>query len=263
MIGDLARLFRGRGTDRSGRSLPFRLPGTQGGNPGARNALPGFGPLPRFSLPDLGFDGGGNAGPALPSVPRAPAAPGPPEATPAGAPETRGGASDDDVYAKQSAPDGSDQYKPSKGASAHGQKAAGTAEQQLGAKEEPKGSNGGPEVDPFTGGRHEAWCCHFVSWCVEQHGTSPFGHLAWVEGLRRWGKKSGTYFSSGASPPTRGDIFLMHRYDRAGKLVGGHTGFVTSYSRDSNSVETVEGNISDRVDTRTRRLDTMDGFIRL
>ncbi|WP_420403987.1 CHAP domain-containing protein [Nisaea sp.] len=219
------------------------------------NALPGFGPLPGFSLPDLGFDGGGNAGPAHPSAPRAPSAP--------KAPETGGGTSDDEVYARQSRPDGTDQYKPSKGASAHGRKAVTTAEQEFGAKEEPKGSNGGPEVDPFTGGRREAWCCHFVSWCVEQHGTSPFGHLAWVEGLRRWGKKSGSYFSSGASPPVRGDIFLMARYDRTGKLVGGHTGFVTSHNPGNETFDTIEGNTSDRVDTRTRRLDTVDGFIRL
>lgn len=152
-----------------------------------------------------------------------------------------------------------DSRKPSR----LGLRALATAEQQIGVREEPKGSNSGPDVDRFTGGRAEPWCAHFVSWCVEQQGKSPFGHRAAVASLRDWGKRNGKYVPAGQAEPQPGDIFTMARHDKAGKLVGGHTGFVARYDRTGNAVETVEGNTSDRVQRGRRSLDQLDGFIRL
>ncbi len=149
---------------------------------------------------------------------------------------------------------------------------------EVGVREVPSGSNRGPCaggatrgcVDAYTGGRAQPWCAHFVSWCFEQTGFSPFGHLASVNGLRRWGRSQGWYVERAAVArreftPLAGDIFTKPRYEGVGpqrKLVGGHTGFVIRYDPASRLLETVEGNTGDKVQMRTRSLGDLDGFIR-
>jgi hypothetical protein len=150
---------------------------------------------------------------------------------------------------------------------------------EVGIREVPSGSNRGPCaggatrgcVDAYTGGRDQPWCAHFVSWCFEQTGFSPFGHLASVNGLRSWGRSQGWYVersavARGEFTPLAGDIFTKPRYEGVGpqrRLVGGHTGFVIRYDPASHLLETVEGNTGDRVQMRTRSLGDLDGFIRV
>ncbi len=238
----------------------------------------------RFTLPGMEFDGD-NAGPAVPSMPLPPgldllaglfgavtgvkgekkglaalaglgAGQGGQNGSGGASPASRAGPPAEAGAAGQ-AP------RPAGDGSSLGRKALASARNEIGVKEEPKGSNRGPRVDLYTGGKSQPWCSHFVSWCVEQNGQSPFGHLASVASLRKWGKNNGRYRPVGSGTPAPGDIFTMARYDKAGKLVGGHTGFVASVAGGGATVGTVEGNSGDRVKEGRRSLDSLDGFIRL
>lgn len=144
-----------------------------------------------------------------------------------------------------------------------GLRALDIARGSVGVRESPLGSNRGPEVDRFTGGRAEPWCAHFVSWCVERAGASPFGHLSSVSSLRSWAQRNGRYAPVSQRAPAPGDILTMPRYDKTGQLVGGHTGFIEAVSQDGSSIETVEGNVSDGVHRRRRSTSEIDGSIRL
>jgi len=134
---------------------------------------------------------------------------------------------------------------------------------EVGVREEPPGSNAGPRVDVYTGGSAGAWCAHFVSWCLEQSGGSPFGHKAWVPSLRDWAKRRGCWYPNGSVPPEPGDIFTMARYDKLGKYVGGHTGYVVEGIDGGRRVRTVEGNADDRVKRTARSLEALEGLIKL
>ena len=73
------------------------------------------------------------------------------------------------------------------------------AKSKIGVRE-ATGKNDGPEIDIFTGGRHEPWCAHFVAWCFRMAGAPLPGDvapnkktpnpIAWVEGMERQLKKA-------------------------------------------------------------------------
>jgi hypothetical protein len=160
--------------------------------------------------------------------------------------------------------------------SERGQVAVSIALEELGVKENPPDSNSGvcvlnpPSkcVDAYTSGKKEPWCAHFVSWSFEQTGKSPFGHIPLVSNLRNWAKSHGHYYSrsqveQGLIEPMAGDLFTMDRTDSSGNVVGGHTGFVIRYDKPSQLMETLEGNTSNAVLLRTRRLKEVDGLIRI
>jgi Domain of unknown function (DUF4157)/CHAP domain len=163
--------------------------------------------------------------------------------------------------------------------SKRGQAAAAIALGELGVNENPPHSNSGacPPgatrgcVDAYTHGRAEPWCANFVSWCFEQTGFSPFGHLRAVSALRSWAKSQDSYVTidqvrQGNFVPMDGDIFTKGRYEGRGPerhLVGGHTGFVLSYNSRHKTIHTVEGNSGDTVASHTRSINDLDGFIRI
>ncbi len=163
--------------------------------------------------------------------------------------------------------------------SQRGQAAAAIALGELGVTEHPPHSNSGacPPgatrgcVDAYTQGRAEPWCANFVSWCFEQTGFSPFGHLRAVSALRSWARSQGLYVTmdqvrQGNFFPMDGDIFTKGRYEGRGPerhLVGGHTGFVLSYNSRHHTIHTVEGNSGDTVASHTRSINDLDGFIRV
>lgn len=163
--------------------------------------------------------------------------------------------------------------------SLRGRAALSIALGEVGVRENPSASNRGACVpgakrgcvDAYTGGRHESWCAHFVSWAFEQTGYSPFGHRAAVSSLRNWGHSQGRFIEQakvgcGLFVPQAGDIFTMKRYQGSGhqrRLVGGHTGFVIRYDPVLAIFETVEGNNADRVVMGERTLSEVDGFIRI
>ena len=214
----------------------------------------GFGSFPAFErFPDLSLESfftgpvAGGAPMAAPA-PRASSAPAP-QAAPAADGQAASSAPED----ASNAPRGGD----------IGPRALEVAKGEVDVREIPKGSNRGPRVDIYQDAKGEYWCCHFVSWCVEQTGPSPFGHKSWVEGLRRWAKSNGKYIPAREAQARPGDIFTMARYDKEGNLAGGHTGFIESVSDDGQSFRTIEGNSSDKVRRRGRRISELDGFVRV
>lgn len=209
---------------------------------------------------DSGFDFGemsspfGGAGPAAPA-PASRAAPPASPASPAGSGKA----------AKPGAESGTAQ-RASSGGSSLGQKAleVARAEAARGVKEEPPGSNDGPRVRQYqqgNGGNY--WCAHFVSWCVEQAGRSPFGHTGSVSTLRSWGQNNGRYTPAAQAQPMPGDIFTKQRRDKQGRVVGGHTGFVLDYDPQARRMRTVEGNSKDKVRIGSQSMSAIDGVIRL
>ena len=95
-----------------------------------------------------------------------------------------------------------------------------------------------------------AWCGIFVGWCIKQVvGLAPgfnyasAGMFAYAARNNGWG----TYHAQGSGyTPQRGDIFIVN-YN--GASYADHIGFVRSSS--GSSFTTVEGNLSDKVGTRT------------
>lgn len=140
-------------------------------------------------------------------------------------------------------------------------------EHSLDVKEDPPGSNRGPRVDLYLpkwlkkeDGSGAPWCACFVSWCQKQAlGVCVLGSFEascfsahkraqkenlWVEGI-----------------PVPGDQFIM-LYRKGKRLTGrGHTGFVLRVSEDGQLIQTVEGNVANRVAVKVRKLETVEGFI--
>lgn len=122
---------------------------------------------------------------------------------------------------------------------------------QVGKREDPKGSNRGVDVQPYTGGRAEPWCAHFVAWLFRQTGRplpgdkepTPKQHnpLASVTETERMFRDHGWIVRE---PQAGGVVFYTDR-GRSDRGPGRHIGFVTKVGLDS--FETVEGNWGDRV----------------
>lgn len=133
-------------------------------------------------------------------------------------------------------------------------------EKAKGVQEEPLGSNWGPEVEKYGGGKGNPWCCRFVHWvfhdAVGYHitGQGPNGSCYVTFKAARGEDKV-------IETPTPGDIFFMHRRNKKGKIKGGHTGFVLQVSDDGKTFNTVEGNCGNRVKIGIRETAAMRGFV--
>jgi hypothetical protein len=168
-----------------------------------------------------------------------------------------------------------------------------SAVRQLGRREIPEGSNGGPELghivdeggdgkapsayylywkitDPETLKTMPPWCAIFVSWALKAGlgvgGWSeiPFG--AWLGGaaqIESWAQKRKVWVAGGATVIPSGAIFTMARADSgsdaAAAAKAGHTGFVVADNRDG-TVATIEGNVSNRVGTYNRPKSKLRGW---
>lgn len=164
-----------------------------------------------------------------------------------------------------------------------GDKVARVAIEQLGLKEIPDGSNGGPELAHIVNGYWEhhrvtgistmpPWCAIFVSWCLKEGlGAAswtdiPFGNwFGGVAQIEKWAKQKGVWRRSNAGQPVlAGEIFTMSRVgsssDAATSTRAGHTGIVIR--DEGQKIITVEGNISNKVWTKERRKTTLNGFVR-
>lgn len=113
---------------------------------------------------------------------------------------------------------------------------------QLGVEEEPKGSNGGPQVNKYLRsvglGSGYSWCMAFVYWCFKEAAekmavNNPLVKTAGV--IHHYNRaRPEVKFSY----PQPGDIFIMDY----GKGLG-HTGIVEKVEPDY--VHTIEGNTND------------------
>lgn len=164
---------------------------------------------------------------------------------------------------------------------------------QVGHREVPDGSNGGPElayiVDEGGNGRPPSayyqywgvsnlmvlakmpsWCMIFVSWCLkeglgaETWKEIPFGDwLGRVADVESWAKDHGCWLPASAETQP-GDVFCMGRAGSASDIArttrAGHCGIVVV--DDGTHVETVEGNVSNMVARRRRAKSSLRGFVR-
>jgi hypothetical protein len=149
---------------------------------------------------------------------------------------------------------------PTTTGSTAGQQALAIAQQELGVREEPPGSNDSARIAEYrtaTAGAYAGapWCAYFVSWAAAQAG-SPIGeygegHGA-VEGVRAWAERTGRLLPP-TDEPQPGDLILFG---------GRHIGIVESVNADG-SLTTVEGNHSHAVERVTRQRSEATGWVRL
>lgn len=115
------------------------------------------------------------------------------------------------------------------------------ADSQLGVREEPLGSNSGPEVNAYLRsvglGPGQPWCAAFVYWCIrEASNTVGASWVPWIASgdcwaLDAWSAKSGIIHYS----PQPGDVFLV-----GARPQPYHTGIVVEV--DGSRFYTIEGN---------------------
>jgi hypothetical protein len=131
------------------------------------------------------------------------------------------------------------------------------AKAEVGAREVPAGSNGGPRVNVFTGGRREPWCAHFVAWCFRRAGRalprdvvpspSVANPLASVAYMELTAKNLGYWLPPGSTVQA-GDVIFYGDRGVDDELAGRHVGLVVGVS--GRGISTVEGNVSNQVDFR-------------
>ena len=123
----------------------------------------------------------------------------------------------------------------------------------------------------YTGGRDEAWCAHFVSWCYAQSGLPLPGYFIPTTGPKGLPPTAGCSYvlkrmrefnrilPPGEKPQANDLIFYKHKADGVFTQPGiygfpfiyGHIGLVEGVERDpktgQESVVTIEGNYSNKV----------------
>lgn len=122
----------------------------------------------------------------------------------------------------------------------------------IGRREEPDGSNDGPQLAKFrTGGA--PWCAYAVSaWYAQADGGSPFGRIGSVWDLRDWlsGKKR---LLAPTDDPQPGDLAIVLRARRHG-----HIALVAHV--EGTDVHTIGGNEANAVRARVRQRDAFSVF---
>ncbi|WP_051471849.1 CHAP domain-containing protein [Patulibacter minatonensis] len=135
------------------------------------------------------------------------------------------------------------------------------ARSQQGVTEQPPGSNDAPQIAAYRQATEGApgpgpWCAYFVSWAARQAGT-PLGDrgqgFGSVDAMWSWAQGAGRGVPNGPGiSPQVGDVIVLDQ----------HTGIVTGVRPDG-TVETIEGNTSDRVDVRTHPAGEAIGYVRM
>jgi hypothetical protein len=142
-----------------------------------------------------------------------------------------------------------------------GRAALAFAQAEVGQAEQPPGSNDSPRIAQYrqatAGSGVGPWCAYFVSWAARQAGT-PLGDqgqgFGRVDDVWAWGERTGRATPAASAHPQPGDLIVWDE----------HIGIVESVGADG-SINTVEGNSSDRVSKRTYGPDGGGavGYVRL
>lgn len=140
------------------------------------------------------------------------------------------------------------------------------AKGQVGKREVPKGSNKGPDIQPYTGGRAEPWCAHFVAWLFRSCGkplpddvqpsptrANPLASVSHTERIFREAEWL-------IREPVPGALVFYKTRGRSDAGPGRHIGLVVEVGLDS--FKTIEGNWGDAVCERiVKRNDpSVSGF---
>lgn len=120
-------------------------------------------------------------------------------------------------------------------------------------KKEATGNNDGKDVAKFTGGRQEPWCAHFVAWVFRTAGkpipgdvvptptrANPLASVTFMENVFR---KNGWLVSE----PQAGDVVFFASRGGSDAGAGRHVGIVESVDPVKGIINTIEGNLSNKV----------------
>jgi CHAP domain-containing protein len=135
------------------------------------------------------------------------------------------------------------------------------AQAEVGQAEQPPGSNNSPRIAQYRSATAGApgpgpWCAYFTSWLARGAGV-PVGDqgqgFGSVDALYAWAQKSGRAIpTSSGQDPKPGDLIVWDE----------HIGIVESVRPDG-SIQTIEGNSSDRVSRRVHPRGDAIGYVRL
>src|SRR3954449_10937024 len=135
------------------------------------------------------------------------------------------------------------------------------AQAEVGQAEQPPGSNNSPRIAQYRTATAGApgpgpWCAYFVSWPARQSGVPVGDHgqgFGSVDALYAWAQKSGRAVpASSGQNPKPGDLIVWDE----------HIGMVESVRPDG-SIQTIEGNSSDRVSRRVHAKGDAIGYVRM
>jgi CHAP domain len=135
------------------------------------------------------------------------------------------------------------------------------AQAEVGQAESPPGSNNSPRIAQYRTATAGApgpgpWCAYFTSWLARSAGTPVGEHgqgFGSVDALYAWAQKSGRAVpASSGQDPKPGDLIVWDE----------HIGMVESVRPDG-SIQTIEGNSSDRVSRRVHRKGDAIGYVRM
>jgi CHAP domain len=135
------------------------------------------------------------------------------------------------------------------------------AQAEVGQAEQPPGSNNSPRIAQYRSATAGApgpgpWCAYFTSWLARGAGVPVGDHgqgFGSVDALYAWAQKSGRAIpTSTGQDPKPGDLIVWDE----------HIGIVESVRPDG-SIQTIEGNSSDRVSRRVHRKGDAIGYVRL
>jgi hypothetical protein len=140
-----------------------------------------------------------------------------------------------------------------------GQKIVAIASREVGVAESPPGSNNSPRIAQYRSATAGSpgpgpWCAYFTSWAAKEAGVpvgpngSGFGS---VDALYSWAQGAGKALPKGATPQP-GDLIVWDE----------HIGIVESVGPNG-TVNTIEGNSSDRVSRRQHPAGDALGYVRL
>jgi hypothetical protein len=135
------------------------------------------------------------------------------------------------------------------------------AQAEVGQAEQPPGSNNSPRIAQYRSATAGApgpgpWCAYFTSWLARSAGVPVGEHgqgFGSVDALYAWAQRGGRAFpASSGQDPRPGDLIVWDE----------HIGIVESVRPDG-SVQTIEGNSSDRVSRRVHPKGSALGYVRM
>jgi hypothetical protein len=135
------------------------------------------------------------------------------------------------------------------------------AQAEVGQAEQPLGSNNSPRIAQYRSATAGApgpgpWCAYFTSWLARSAGTPVGEHgqgFGSVDALYAWAQRSGRAVpASSGQDPRPGDLIVWDE----------HIGIVESVRPDG-SIQTIEGNSSDRVSRRVHAKGDALGYVRM
>jgi hypothetical protein len=136
------------------------------------------------------------------------------------------------------------------------------AEGEVGQAEQPPGSNDSPRIATYRtatvgAAAGEPWCAYFASWVARQAGVPIGDHgqgLGYVGDIWSWAQSTGRAIPNGSGVrPNPGDLIVFGDH---------HVGIVEKVLPDG-SIQTIEGNYSDKVSRVIRGAGEATGYVRL